>query len=99
MLFRIGTYVYTDTKCVEGTLYLVDGRNMKEGIVLMCSNGEWYTVCGDTWSEVEADVVCSTLHYSAETSQEATRNTYIMYTITLITLFSFNQCQLSSGHK
>ena len=57
---------------MEGSVYLVDGHNRKQGTVLMCSNGEWYMVCGDRWSEAEADVVCSTLGYSAEKSQGAT---------------------------
>ena len=57
--------------CVNGTIYLVDGQNIKEGIVLLCSDGEWYLVCGDRWSDTEAGVVCSTLGYSAKGSQGA----------------------------
>ena len=54
---------------MEGTIYLVDGPNIKEGIVFLCSDGQLYSVCGDRWSEAEASVVCSTLGYSAEGSQ------------------------------
>ena len=57
---------------MEGSVHLVDGHNIKEGRVLMCSNKEWYMVCGDRWSDTEAGVVCSTLGYSAEGSQGAT---------------------------
>ena len=57
---------------MEGSVYLVDGHKINEGIVLMCSNGEWYMVCGDRWSEAEADVACSTLGYFAEGSQGTT---------------------------
>ena len=64
-------YIYTDTTCVEGTTLLVYGRNVKEGKVLICHDGEWYSVCGDGWNEAEADVVCSSLGYSAENGQEA----------------------------
>ena len=41
---------------------------MKEGRVQMCYKGEWHSVCSDSWSETgaEADVICSTLGYSAE---------------------------------
>ena len=63
-----------DQTCVEGTLRLVGGPTIREGRVQMCYNGEWHSVCGDRWSEMggEADVVCSTLGYSAELGQEAT---------------------------
>ena len=56
---------------MEGTVYLVDGQNIKEGIVLLCSGGVWYSVCGDRWSDTEADVVCSILGYSTKGSQGA----------------------------
>ena len=41
---------------------------MKEGRVLVCYNGEWYSICSDNWSvmDAESDVVCSILGYSAE---------------------------------
>ena len=56
---------------MEGTTYLVYGRNVKEGKVLICHDEQWYSMCGDSWSEAEADVVCSSLGYSAENGQEA----------------------------
>ena len=41
---------------------------MKEGRVLVCYNGEWYSICSDNWSKMDAesDVVCSILGYSAD---------------------------------
>ena len=53
---------------MDGTVQLVGGHNMKEGRVHICYNGEWHTICSDSWSEInaEADVVCSTLGYFAE---------------------------------
>ena len=54
---------------MEGSVYLVGDHSIKEGIVLMCSNGEWNMVCGDRWSEAEADVVCSTFGYSTKASK------------------------------
>ena len=43
---------------------------MKEGRVHVCSDGKWHSVCGDGWSEIdaEADVVCSLAGYSSEMS-------------------------------
>ena len=45
---------------------------MKEGRVLVCYNGEWYSICSDNWSEMDAesDVVCSILGYSAGRSSQ-----------------------------
>ena len=61
-----------DTTCMEGTVHLVGGHNVKEGRIQICYNGEWHSVCGDRWSEMggEADVVCSTLGYSAKLGKE-----------------------------
>lgn len=58
---------------MEGTVRLIYGHNMKEGRIQLCYNGEWHSVCGDWWSSMgaEADVVCSTLGYSAELGQAA----------------------------
>ena len=65
--------LHADTSCVEGTVHLVGGNSMKEGRVQVCYLGEWHSVCGDRWSEMEAeaDVVCSSLGYSAELGEES----------------------------
>ena len=44
---------------------LVGGHSVKEGRVQMCREGEWHSVCGDSWSEsgAEARTVCATLGY------------------------------------
>ena len=61
-----------DTTCVNDTLRLVGGHDLKEGRVQVCYNGEWHSICSDNWSVMdgEADVVCSTLGYSAELGQQ-----------------------------
>ena len=64
--------VHTDTSCENDAVRLVGGHTVKEGRVQVCFNGEWHSVCGDKWSEVEAevDVVCSVLGYSNESGQK-----------------------------
>ena len=64
----------TDATCVEDTIHLVGGHSVKEGRVQVCYSGEWHSICGDRWSEkeAEADVVCSSLGYSAELSWNCT---------------------------
>ena len=59
---------HSDTTCIDDTVRLVGGRHVKEGMVEMCYNGQWHSICSDNWSEMdgEADVVCSTLGYSTE---------------------------------
>ena len=57
---------------MDGTVRLVGGHNVKEGRVQVCYNGKWHSICSDNWSEMngEADVVCSTLGYSAQLGQK-----------------------------
>ena len=61
---------------MDGRVLLVDGHNLKEGRVQLCHNGEWHSICADTWSQMdaEADIVCSTLGYSAQLGKNCLNN-------------------------
>ena len=48
----------------SGDVRLVDGRNMFEGRVEMCDEGEWKTVCDFGWDNLEARVVCRQIGYN-----------------------------------
>ena len=54
--------------CTEGEIQLVGGGNSFEGLVEVCDNGEWKTVCDRGWFEEEAKVVCTQLNYSDPSS-------------------------------
>ena len=64
----IHIYFHSDTTCMNGTVRLVGGLNVKQGRVHICYDGQWHSICSDNWNEMnaESDVVCSTLGYSSD---------------------------------
>ena len=49
--------------CTDGELRLVGGNIANEGRVEICLSNEWGTICDDTFSSVDAEVVCRRLGY------------------------------------
>nr|XP_054775617.1 uncharacterized protein LOC129284187 [Lytechinus pictus] len=45
---------------------LVDGPSSNEGRIEIWYNGRWNTICGDTWTQNSAEVVCRQLGYDTE---------------------------------
>ena len=47
--------------CSDGDIRLVGGSNLLEGRVEICVSNAWGTVCGDSFSDEDASVVCNSI--------------------------------------
>ena len=56
--------VISSGNCTYGNVRLVGGSNQYEGRVEVCINDQWGTVCDDSWSSIDATVVCQQLEYA-----------------------------------
>ena len=49
--------------CQEMSLRLVGGPSASEGRVEVCVNETWGTICDNSWSTNDANIVCGQLGY------------------------------------
>ena len=61
--------------CTDGDIRLYDGSSENEGILQVCSNMAWTTVCyNNYWSGVDTKVVCSELGYTKYSTDNYLQN-------------------------
>ena len=50
--------------CDEGSVSLIGGSTEREGTVLVCYNGQWGSICDNTFNPFDGRVVCTQLGFS-----------------------------------
>ena len=48
--------------CTNGDVRLIGGNSFNEGIIEVCINGDWVTICDNTWDTKDAIVACRQLN-------------------------------------
>ena len=56
---------YTDN-CTNGEVRLVEGETEYDGLVELCYNGQWNSVCAGWWWNNDAKVVCRQLGFTGK---------------------------------
>ena len=55
------------SECESGSVRLVDGSRINEGLVELCIFQTWHPLCDGFFSNTEANVICRWLGYSFAT--------------------------------
>ena len=64
--------IFVTAPCTSGQLQFAGGNIPNEGRVEICiSTNVWGTVCDDSWSSIDATVVCRQLGYSTQGQKQA----------------------------
>ena len=51
-------FIYAESVCKTGDVRLVGGSTSSAGILEICNNGRWNTVCRDSVDDREAALIC-----------------------------------------
>ena len=59
--YRYGGVECAGDECFDGEVRLAKGLSETKGLVEVCLDGEWSSVCGSTWDDNDARVICRRL--------------------------------------
>ena len=62
--------------CANGDIRLSGGVNDYEGLVEICYNATWGTVCDNMWGPTNAKVACRQLGFSSTGMSQVTQEIY-----------------------